>query len=108
PPAPSASRQRSRSSPGANRHQRSSQRASAGSSYLRSSVVSLRLALSNPTLPENTGDHRYAARSLQHLEGALASGFASPSYTTRRDTIAANDVGTDGLVDASEAHMPRP
>jgi hypothetical protein len=53
-------------------------------------VVSLRLALSNPTLPENTGDHRYAARSLQHLEGALASGFASPSYTTRRDTISGN------------------
>src|SRR5690606_19210698 len=54
PPIPSASRQQSRSSRAANPHQRSSQRASAGSSYRRSSVVSFRLVLSNPTLSEIT------------------------------------------------------
>ncbi|KAA9382405.1 transposase [Neorhizobium galegae] len=64
---PSTFRRQSRSSRAANPHQRSSQQASAGSSYRRSSVVSFRLALSNPTLPEITdGYETQLHHSLGH------------------------------------------
>ena len=52
-------------------------------------MVSLRLVISNPTLPENTGDHRYAARSLQHIGGRARERLryhpATPLGGTRSD-----------------------
>lgn len=53
--------------------------------------MSLRLVLNNPTLPENTGDHRYAARSLQHIGGRARERLryhpATPLAGTRSTTL---------------------
>ena len=42
--------------------------------------------LSNPTLPENTGDHRYAARSLQHFGGRARERLRYQPATPRAGT----------------------
>lgn len=70
PQARSAARRRSRSSRAGDRNPGSSSRARAGSSCRRSSMVpSNQVGVSNPTLPGDFDDHRYAARSLRRCRG---------------------------------------
>src|SRR5690606_9982020 len=75
--APSASRRQSRSSRATNQRPHSSQQASAGSSYHRSSVVSFRLAFNNPTLPENTDGYE---TQLHHVPGRDPGRDQNPSH----------------------------